>query len=128
MSTVRKWQGMNWIRQEKRLAIYLRDGLACVYCGASVEDEIQLTLDHILPHSKGGKNTSQNLVTACKACNSARGKRSVLGFCKAVAEYLNTDHKPIYKHVLNTRKRIIDVKEAKRLIATRGNLSKAINN
>lgn len=27
------WQGMNWIRQDKRLAIYLRDGLACVWCG-----------------------------------------------------------------------------------------------
>lgn len=32
------WQGMNWIRQEKRYAIYLRDGLACVWCKATIED------------------------------------------------------------------------------------------
>src|SRR5438128_11454104 len=33
-----KNQGMNWIRPEKRLALYLRDGLACCYCGEAVED------------------------------------------------------------------------------------------
>ncbi|KKK72946.1 hypothetical protein LCGC14_2898780, partial [marine sediment metagenome] len=37
-----KNQGMNWIRPEKRLAIYLRDGLACCYCGATVEDGTKL--------------------------------------------------------------------------------------
>jgi len=41
----KRTQGMNWIRKEKRLAIYLRDGLACGYCGQSIEDGAKLTLD-----------------------------------------------------------------------------------
>ena len=49
-----KWAGMNWIRKEKRLSIYLRDGLACVWCGQAVEDGIKLTLDHLIPHSPRG--------------------------------------------------------------------------
>ena len=57
------WQGMNWIRQEKRLAIYLRDGMSCAYCGASVEGGAQLSLDHVKPHSRGGSNAAANLVT-----------------------------------------------------------------
>jgi 5-methylcytosine-specific restriction endonuclease McrA len=70
------WQGMNWIRQEKRLAIYLRDGCACVWCGAKVEEGAQLTLDHVRCHSAGGSNAASNLVTACKRCNDSRGARS----------------------------------------------------
>jgi len=124
----REWNGMNWIRQERRLAIYLRDGLACVYCNASVEEETQLTLDHLIPHSKGGKNDNRNLVTACKRCNSARGNRSVLGFCKAVGEYLGESHKTIYARVLNNRKRVVNIKTAKALIAKRGSIAEVINN
>ena len=67
---------MNWIRKEKRLAIYLRDGLACAYCGESVEDGAKLTLDHLKAHNHGGSNDADNLVTCCHRCNSARGKRS----------------------------------------------------
>jgi 5-methylcytosine-specific restriction endonuclease McrA len=70
-------QGMNWIRKEKRLAIYLRDGLACCYCGGAVEDGAKLTLDHIKCHDHGGSNDATNLVTCCHSCNSARGARSV---------------------------------------------------
>ena len=58
-------QGMNWIRKEKRLAIYLRDGLACCFCGEGVEDGAKLTLDHLTPHSHGGTNGAENLATAC---------------------------------------------------------------
>ena len=50
------YQGMNWIKPAKRLALYLRDGLACAYCGDGIEDGIRLTLDHLTPHSLGGSN------------------------------------------------------------------------
>ena len=66
------WQGMNWIRQEKRLAIYLRDGMACAYCGATVERGATLSLDHLLPAAKGGSNGEGNLITCCTVCNSRR--------------------------------------------------------
>jgi len=65
------WQGMNWIRKCKRLAIYMRDHGRCVYC----ESQAQLSLDHLLPVSKGGKNHARNLVTACRECNTERGNK-----------------------------------------------------
>lgn len=48
--------------------IYRRDGYACGYCGSKKD----LTLDHILPKSRGGKNTWKNLVTCCKTCNNKK--------------------------------------------------------
>jgi hypothetical protein len=64
------WQGMNWIRKEKRLAIYLRDGLTCVYCRKSIAHAgCQLTLDHLKINTD---NSAANLVTACSQCNSER--------------------------------------------------------
>jgi 5-methylcytosine-specific restriction endonuclease McrA len=116
------WQGMNWIRQTSRLAIYLRDGMACAYCGSAVEDGTQLSLDHLKPWSKGGSNKPTNLVTCCSKCNSTRGNRSVRAFCKDVATYLNTDAKAIERHVRNCAKR--DMKEVRKeanvLIKRRG--------
>src|SRR3972149_10900735 len=81
--------GQKWIRNERRLAIYLRDGLACVWCSAAVEDGVQLTLDHVISYIDNGDNASENLVTACKRCNSSRGSRSIVVFAIAVAQYLN---------------------------------------
>ena len=42
-----EYQGMNWIRQDKRLAIYLRDGLACAWCGNGVENGAKLPLEGV---------------------------------------------------------------------------------
>ena len=123
-----QWQGMNWIRQEKRLAIYLRDGLACAYCGDSVEDGATLTLDHLTPHSRGGSNATANLVTACERCNKSRGVRPVRTFCRAVAEYLNHDvtAREIERHVRATSRRALDMDEAKALIARRGSAARVL--
>lgn len=64
----------NWIRKDKRLAIYLRDGMACAYCGAKAEDRgVMLSLDHLVCRTHGGGNGEGNLITACHACNSQRG-------------------------------------------------------
>jgi len=75
-------QGSNWIRKDKRLAIYLRDGLACVYCGCSVEQGLA-TLDHLHPSHLGGQNVATNLVTACLSCNSSKQDLSVKSFAQA---------------------------------------------
>jgi len=82
-------QGMNWIAKDKRLAIYLRDGMACAYCGSGLEDGAQLTLDHLTPRSHGGNNSETNLVTACQKCNSVRGNRNLGEFVSATAAYIN---------------------------------------
>lgn len=124
------WQGMNWIRQDKRLAIYLRDGLACVWCGQGIEDGITLSLDHITPHSAGGSNEASNLVTACSGCNSRRGDRNASEFAKAVAGYVNhgvtaTDIEMDILH--RTGQKLTPFrKEAKEMIARRGSAARAI--
>lgn len=120
-------QGMNWIRPAKRLAIYMRDGLACAYCGQSIEDGIKLTLDHVTPLSRRDTNKETNLVTACLSCNSSRGNRKVEDFCKAVAEYLDHGIKAasILEFIRATVKRPLDVTAAKELIARRGGFTAA---
>ena len=130
MNRKENWKGMNWIRQEKRLAIYLRDGLVCVYCGAAVEDGVQLSLDHLKPHSKGGSNDATNLVTCCSKCNSARGDRPVATFARAVAEYLDHDitGEQILKHVRGCAKRTLPKAEAKAMIARRRTAAKVLAN
>lgn len=55
-----------------RKNIMKRDSHHCQYCG-STED---LTIDHIIPKSRGGKDTWDNLVTACNKCNSLKGNRT----------------------------------------------------
>lgn len=65
-------QGSKWIRPAKRLAIYARDGFACAYCGATVEEGTTLTLDHVVACELGGSNEATNLVTCCLSCNSSK--------------------------------------------------------
>ena len=55
-----------------RQNIFKRDGQQCQYCGRSKD----LTLDHVLPKSRGGKSSWSNLVTACKRCNSVKGDKT----------------------------------------------------
>ena len=123
-----EWGGMNWIRQAKRLAIYMRDGLACAYCGAAIEDGTQLTLDHVKPHSHGGTNEATNLVTACHRCNSARADRPVAQFARTVADYLNhgTTGDEIVKHIRNCQRRTLPLADAKQMIARRGSVSRVL--
>lgn len=121
-------QGMNWLRPEKRLAIYLRDGLACCYCGEGIEGDAKLTLDHLTPHCQGGCNCEQNLVTACHRCNSARGSRGFEEFAGRVADYINhgATAEAILSHIATTSQRPLDLSAAKALMAARGGFSKAL--
>ena len=59
----------------KRLRIYTRDKFRCQYCGAK-KTASELTLDHILPRSRGGLNSPINVVTACLKCNNRKGDRT----------------------------------------------------
>ena len=53
-----------------RANILLRDEEICQYCGKHSRD---LTLDHVIPRSRGGQSTWENLVACCKACNGRKG-------------------------------------------------------
>jgi 5-methylcytosine-specific restriction endonuclease McrA len=59
----------------RRLRIYMRDKFRCQYCGEK-RTAGELTLDHILPRSRGGDNSPVNVVTACVACNNRKGDRT----------------------------------------------------
>lgn len=52
-----------------RFNVFLRDRFQCQYCGQK-ED---LTFDHVVPRSRGGRTTWENVVTACAACNLLKG-------------------------------------------------------
>lgn len=64
-----------WITKERRLAIYLRDGFVCQFCGRDMHDDDAsiITLDHVVPRSKGGTHSTENLLSSCVFCNSAKG-------------------------------------------------------
>lgn len=62
--------------------IYKRDNYECVYCGSSGKND--LTLDHVIPQSKGGPNTWENLVTACKTCNGEKADMTVEEYTKNI--------------------------------------------
>lgn len=55
-----------------RKNILRRDRFRCQYCGG----RDLLTVDHVLPKSRGGKDTWENLVTACTRCNNKKGNRT----------------------------------------------------
>jgi len=57
-----------------RKNVLLRDRHKCQYCGKEFAPSF-LTLDHVVPISQGGKTQWDNVVTACKTCNTRKGNR-----------------------------------------------------
>lgn len=67
------------MNQERRSELFARDGWRCVYCG-TVQPPEALSVDHVHPRVKGGDHSLGNLVTACMACNSRKGARTLARF------------------------------------------------
>ncbi|MCG8668040.1 MAG: HNH endonuclease [Pseudomonadales bacterium] len=55
--------------------LFRRDRHMCLYCGNTFKAN-ELTRDHIIPQSKGGRSTWKNLVACCKSCNNAKRDRT----------------------------------------------------
>ncbi len=55
-----------------RFNVFLRDHFTCQYCTQRLPTE-QLTFDHLVPRSRGGRTTWDNIVTACTDCNTLKG-------------------------------------------------------
>ncbi|WP_331253578.1 HNH endonuclease [Modestobacter sp. VKM Ac-2986] len=55
-----------------RRAVFTRDSSTCVYCGASAT-----SIDHVVPRSRGGTHTWENVVAACRRCNHVKADRSL---------------------------------------------------
>jgi len=62
-------------RALSRKNILLRDRNTCQYCG-TVLPSSELTLDHVIPRSRGGSSTWENLVACCHACNRRKGNQT----------------------------------------------------
>ena len=58
-------------RRLSRRVVLARDGHSCQYCGGTRH----LTLDHVIPRSRGGGTTWDNIVTSCSQCNTRKGDR-----------------------------------------------------
>ena len=56
-------------RKITRRAVFARDGWTCQYCGA----RSNLTVDHVIPRSKGGPSSWENIVASCAPCNRRKG-------------------------------------------------------
>lgn len=57
-----------------RFHVFLRDGFECQYCGNYFRAN-DLTFDHVIPRSKGGRTTWDNIVAACQCCNTKKGNK-----------------------------------------------------
>jgi 5-methylcytosine-specific restriction endonuclease McrA len=58
-------------RKITRRAVFARDGWTCQYCGV----RSSLTVDHVIPRSKGGSSSWENIVASCAPCNRRKGDR-----------------------------------------------------
>lgn len=71
-----------------RREIFLRDNHTCQYCGQRGGD---LTVDHVVPRSRGGEHTWENVVTACRTCNHRKGGKTIQ---EARMRLLNEPYEP----------------------------------
>jgi len=70
----------DYVRLDRRPAftrfnVFLRDSFQCQYCGTGFASE-ELTFDHLVPRSRGGRTLWTNVVTACQDCNLLKGNRT----------------------------------------------------
>jgi 5-methylcytosine-specific restriction endonuclease McrA len=75
-------------KRRKRRTLLLRDGASCAYCGRPAgtgEPFSRLTIDHVIPVSRGGTDALTNLRVACRACNRAKADQMPEDFAKAGA-------------------------------------------
>lgn len=82
-----------------RLNIYARDRFTCQYCGGRGVTE-DLTFDHVVPRSRGGRTSWENIVTCCQRCNRAKADRTP---AEAGLVLLARPRKPHYLPAISVR-------------------------
>ena len=83
-----------------RKNILRRDGHRCQYCART---DVPLTVDHLLPKSKMGEETWENLVTACVECNNRKGDRTPEdAHMKLIRRPIKPNHVTFIRHFVGT--------------------------
>lgn len=99
--------------------------------GMNLEEGADLTLDHVIPITRGGTNHETNLCTSCGRCNRSKNGRTLRAFAQAVAAYVNhgLTAQAVKDHVRRCTSRSLKphIEEARRLVAERGSTAKALH-
>lgn len=115
----RKGRSSSWITKHRRLAIYLRDGFCCMYCGKDLRNAAprEVTLEHLecqndhpsgkLPNGKSLHHES-NLVTACLSCNSGRSD---------LVKWYKYATRGAKERIQRQRRRVLNIDLAKAILA-----------
>jgi 5-methylcytosine-specific restriction endonuclease McrA len=82
-------------RKITRRAVFARDGWACQYCGA----RSNLTVDHVVPRSKGGVSTWDNIVASCAPCNRRKGNALLRQVGMSLRRKPRRPHAHVFIHV-----------------------------
>ena len=82
-----------------RKNIYLRDNNTCQYCGRKLRTD-QLNIDHVIPLSRGGKNSWENVVCSCIPCNMRKGNKTLK---EAGMRLIRKPRKPDWKTFVKNR-------------------------
>ncbi|MGB3147668.1 MAG: HNH endonuclease [Paracoccaceae bacterium] len=93
----------DYVRPQKRVAftrfnLFLRDEFCCQYCGARGE----LTFDHVLPRSRGGVTSWENVVAACSPCNLRKANKNLR---QAGMHLRRPPHRPTAEEMQNVGRR-----------------------
>lgn len=89
----RDYQQGNLYQTELRSFIFSRSDGKCVYCGAKADE-----IDHVIPRSNGGTNSTYNLVAACRSCNEKKSNLSLKAFGKLMGkDYSHLEPKKLPK-------------------------------
>ena len=71
---------INTLTSEEWLDILKEYDYKCAYCGCDFDENTLPTKDHIIPISKGGHNVKENIVPACRSCNSKKGNKIIQSY------------------------------------------------
>ena len=99
LSYVFKWRNCKMKLTSRN--VMARDGYRCQYCGSDKKSD--LTIDHIIPTSRGGKNTWTNMTTACFKCNTTKDSRTL---AEAKMTLINKPYVPALMPILMLREHI----------------------
>lgn len=79
------------MHKRRKIKIWQRDKFKCFYCDEDLKWEYEnnypspntrITVEHLMPKSRGGTNRNENLVTCCRSCNQKQAVKLGLGFTR----------------------------------------------